>query len=291
MSPFRLSLCVREADYNIQNTSTLHLVLRLRGGPGPPEPEVQAIRLPEMLDGVMVKSKETAKKKKSSSAKPRSRAVALSASSAPSAPAAPMAPSAPAAPAANTTRAPERPASTGDAVSPPLSGEAQGEVRDYTEVPQQMDLCLEALDKEGALRPTIIGLGEVWKKRSQEGLLDKPKVTSLQKDEQKQEKDKAYDLLDALTRSGALPIECASLHIVVAATHCFQRTVLETLVKENVNPIEAMERSSLVMASVTHDQSVAALVQEEHQARLEAASPMLFDGSVLPALAELPSAG
>jgi hypothetical protein len=30
----------------------------------------------------------------------------------------------------------------------------------------------------------------------------------------------------------------ATLHIVVAATHCFDKTVTETVIQENLNPIE-----------------------------------------------------
>eukprot|EP00971_Amphidinium_carterae_P045348 892236-Amphidinium_carterae.1 len=91
-----------------------------------------------------------------------------------------------------------------------------------------MDQKFEAMDTDGSLRPTIIKPGEMWSKRAQKALLASPHESCLDTDAQKLEKDAAFDLLDALTKSGALPVEHASLHIVVAATHCFDKSVLET---------------------------------------------------------------
>merc|ERR1719498_1536841 len=131
-----------------------------------------------------------------------------------------------------------------------------------------MDRRFEEVDEDGALRPTIIGLGENWSKWTQKALLAPRTKVNLGVGEQKREKDAAFDLLDALTRSGALSIDCASLHVVVAATHCFEKSLLETVVQQSVNPIEKVERSALVMASVVHQQPASALVNESHQARL-----------------------
>ena len=38
----------------------------------------------------------------------------------------------------------------------------------------------------------------------------------LDSDDQKTEKTRCFDLLDAMSCSGSLPIECATLHVVVA---------------------------------------------------------------------------
>ncbi len=73
---------------------------------------------------------------------------------------------------------------------------------------------------------------------SRKSLLDEPAQSSLWADEQRLEKDRCYDLLDALTKSGGLAIEGATLHIVMVASHCFDKSVLKTLVEDNVNPIE-----------------------------------------------------
>merc|ERR1712012_122944 len=86
------------------------------------------------------------------------------------------------------------------------SGAASAAVteRDYTEVPQEMNKAFENLDEDNALRPTIIGLGETWSKTEQKALLAKPSIRSLDAEAQKVELNAAFDLLDALTRSGAL---------------------------------------------------------------------------------------
>ena len=39
------------------------------------------------------------------------------------------------------------------------------------------------------------------------------------------------------------------LHIVVAATHCFDKSLLDTVIQGNCNPIERVERSALIVAS------------------------------------------
>lgn len=194
-------------------------------------------------------------------------AVALSSSAAPPPPPPEAGQTAPASP------APVRPSSE-DAVG---QGGGRSDVRDYTKVPKEMDAKFEALDTDGALRPTIISPGDVWTKRAQKALLQaKPVETQLTGDAQKREKDATFDLLDALTKSGALQVDCASLHVVVAATHCFDKTVTETVVQDNVSPIEKVERSMLIMASTVHRRPPAALVQESQRERLASASPMLF---------------
>ncbi|CAE7382352.1 susA, partial [Symbiodinium sp. CCMP2456] len=164
--------------------------------------------------------------------------------------------------------APSRPAVQQPAPQPdePMdtSTEAQDErlmTRDYTQLPVQLDQRFEKLQTGGALRAAILNLQDAWQKKSQQALLAQPSQTSIGVDEQKQEKLAAFELLDALTKSGALPLVNASLHVVVAAVHCFDKTVTETVIQDNMNPIENVERSALIMASTIHQQPVAALLR------------------------------
>jgi hypothetical protein len=147
---------------------------------------------------------------------------------------------------------------------------------DYTQIPSLLDRQCEALDKDNALRPTTIKTGETWRLKYQKGLLSKPNERSLRTDEQGEEKAKAFDLLDALSRSGVLSIEAASLHVVLAATHCFDKTMMDTIVQENVNPIEPVERSMLIVAGVVHGKSTHEMLQEDQVARVAEHAPLLL---------------
>ena len=147
---------------------------------------------------------------------------------------------------------------------------------DVSKLPQVLERKFEALDSDNCLRPTILKTGDVYQKTHQKGLLSKPATQRLHAEAQKQEKDRAYDLLDALTRSGALEVEEASLHVVVASTHCFDKTLMDAVVQDNVNPIEKVERSVLIAASAIHCQAAEAMLREEQVGRVKAHCPQLF---------------
>jgi hypothetical protein len=159
----------------------------------------------------------------------------------------------------------------------PASGEL-GDSSDYTRIPGELDRQFERLDTDGALRATIINLGDPWTHTAQKGLLGSPKTLSLHGGEQRTEKNRAFDLLDALSRSGALPIDDATLHVVIAATHCFDRTLLDTVIQDNVNPIEKVERSLMIVGSTIHAQPATAILADDQRERFLATTPQLGDG-------------
>ena len=98
---------------------------------------------------------------------------------------------------------------------------------------------------------------------------------ALDADAQADAKAGAFALLDAVTRSGALPVARATLHVVLASTHGFDRTLLDTVVRGNKNPIEAVERSELIVATTVHDRCAAAIVSGAERARVATHAPML----------------
>jgi hypothetical protein len=141
---------------------------------------------------------------------------------------------------------------------------------DWTALPVALDAKLLQLDEESALRPTIITAGGTWTKRSQKSLLAPPATSTLSAEEQDRSRTEAFDLLDALSRSGSLDIDCAELHVVMACTHNFTKSLIDTVVQDNVNPIEKVERSALILATTVHDKQPSELIKPEQRERIAA---------------------
>ena len=155
------------------------------------------------------------------------------------------------------------------------SGDTQ--VMDFTRIPKILDSKFEELDDDSALRTTVIKTAEIWTKKMKQNLLSTLEEKSVGKEDRKSERNKAFDLLDAISRSGSLPISCAELHIIVAATHSFDNSLIDTVIKDNVNPIEKMEKSLLIVASTIHGAAIDQMIKDKSEvSRLEHHSPALF---------------
>eukprot|EP01036_Dinobryon_divergens_P030974 gene30974-40302_t len=149
---------------------------------------------------------------------------------------------------------------------------------DFSQLPALLDRAFDQWDSDRAVRPTIIQPADVWQRARPKALLltkEKPAAALLSSEDLNRERHAAFDLLDALTCSGALPIHDAALHVIVAATHNFGSTVMNSIVQRNRNPIEAVERSSLIMVRTLFGYgagagalSASALVQPAHLSRL-----------------------
>jgi len=145
---------------------------------------------------------------------------------------------------------------------------ASDAVVDFTAIPKKLDVTFEQHDKDNALRTTKLKLGDTWTRMRQENLLVKVSKSILQKSTQKTEKDKAFDLLDALSRSGSLAIACAELHVILGVTHCFEKSVMETVIEDNTNPIEKIDRSMFMIASTIHNVGVNKLMEGAPEEKL-----------------------
>lgn len=159
----------------------------------------------------------------------------------------------------------------------PIADDGDGDVTtDLTKLPALLEAKMLLLDTDSALRPTIISAGDRWSLRRQKSLMSSSAASSLNGKRQSTEKTTAFDFLDALSRSGSLPITEASLHVVVASTHCFDQNIMDTLVRDNVNPIDKVERSSLIVASVVHGHTIEDMVRPNRLGAVRQVSPNLI---------------
>lgn len=127
---------------------------------------------------------------------------------------------------------------------------------DLTSIPKLLDSKFELFGADesygGALRSTTVKTSEHWMKKHQKNLLAKLEEIKMSSNDQRAERNKAFDLIDALSRGGVVPMSHSELHIIIASTHCFDKSVVNTVVQDNVNPIEKIERSNLLVASQIH---------------------------------------
>lgn len=152
---------------------------------------------------------------------------------------------------------------------------------DFTQIPRQLDKRFEQFDIESALKSTKIKTSSSWKRKSSKNsLLLSPESEILTLDEQNTEKTKALDLLDALSRCGSLPIASADLHVVLATTHCFDKSLISTIIEDNINPMEKIEKSLLIIGSTIFGTSAKNLLKSDDGAltkRIAAHSPKLLE--------------
>lgn len=136
----------------------------------------------------------------------------------------------------------------GEAQEPPHQRQ-----RNFAEVPGALEACFGRLLPD--VRPCIIRAGSTWSRERQETLIGQSSTQVLGEEEQAHERNRAFDLLDALTLSGKMVINTgAELHVLLASQCSFGKSVMETLVVDNSNPMDRMERSGIIMASVVHQE-------------------------------------
>eukprot|EP01039_Chlorochromonas_danica_P006734 gene6734-7444_t len=142
---------------------------------------------------------------------------------------------------------------------------------EYYKFPQLLDNAFDGLDTSHAVQPAILHVREDWQRRKPQALAmgkdAKPLELRPSSNDLQNEKEAAFELLDALTRSGGLLIEHADLYVIVTAVHSFADSVMDTLVHQNINPIEHIEQSSLIMASTLYKHPAQKLIQSSQVSR------------------------
>jgi len=140
-------------------------------------------------------------------------------------------------------------------------------ISDFSAIPKALDSAFEKYtDQEkygGTLRNVTLKTSSTWTKKTKPNILRPVETLVIGSDLQKVERDRAYDLLDALSKSGALEIQTGELHMVVASCHSFEKSLVNTIIQDNINPIEKIERSNLIAASIIHGAEDQTLLQNE----------------------------
>ena len=167
---------------------------------------------------------------------------------------------------------------TFEPLSDPLGGETAEKFcqEDYTKIPTELDGRYSVFDEDHAVRAALIKLGSEWTLTSK-NLLRKEDSKTLGTKQQAVQKNKAFDLLDALSRSGSLQMEHVDLHLVVASSHSFHQSMMDTIVREDINPIHRVEKSLLIIASTIHKQPISDLIHPELLERISRTHPNLFN--------------
>merc|ERR1712224_375431 len=151
----------------------------------------------------------------------------------------------------------------------------------FAAIPKILDEAIERHDKNAAIRSTTIQTANFgWIRNRQKNLLSSAESKHLSKNQIASEKNRAFDLLDALSRSGCLSIPFSELHILICVTHRFDKNVMETLIQDNINPIEKLKLSTLLMASTILNIPARDLVRDEDERkRLEVSFPLLLEAA------------
>ena len=83
------------------------------------------------------------------------------------------------------------------------------------------------------------------------------------------EKNKAFDLLDAITKSGALPLKCAEFHLLIATAHSFPQSIMCALARDNIDIVTSMNRTVMIAAATVLGVPVSELLTERARAEMQ----------------------
>lgn len=132
---------------------------------------------------------------------------------------------------------------------------------DITSLPDALQKWFEASGTGNIIRPTILTPAVHWTRRRQHNLFSAPITSVLSAEQHASEKKQAYDLLDALTKSGGIEIADSELHVVVTSTHIFDQNLMDTVIQSNINPMQKLEQSMIILACTIFGTNASTLVE------------------------------
>lgn len=146
-------------------------------------------------------------------------------------------------------------------ISPTNGKEIAQHPTNFSEIPRQLDQLLQSYGNcNHTLRSVTHATVDQWELKRQENLPTKLQAFNIEASGVKGETNKALYLLEVLSSSGSLPIVSGELHIIVSVCHSFEKNVMDTIIINNVNPIEKVDFSSLLVASCIHEESIPKMV-------------------------------
>lgn len=123
----------------------------------------------------------------------------------------------------------------------------------------------ENCNKRSITQANIIHPSDNWYRERRYALVSKKIATEiLSTNELKSEKEKVFDLLHGLTNSGAYLLDqvgLVTLHVITSTTHHFDNTLINSIIKDNVNPIDDLDETLLILASTIYNTNIANLTK------------------------------
>eukprot|EP01060_Flectonema_neradi_P001170 TRINITY_DN1069_c1_g1_i6.p1 TRINITY_DN1069_c1_g1~~TRINITY_DN1069_c1_g1_i6.p1 ORF type:complete len:944 (+),score=222.58 TRINITY_DN1069_c1_g1_i6:428-3259(+) len=126
---------------------------------------------------------------------------------------------------------------------------------DFSKIPSILEQKFSSTtETAAALRPVTLKTGDCWSKLAFSSILDsRGEVASLSGLSLKSEKEAAFNLLDALTKSGTVAVKEVSVSILFGFSHSWAESILKTVAKRNRNPLEIAANTALELARTLHD--------------------------------------
>lgn len=104
-----------------------------------------------------------------------------------------------------------------------------------------------------------------WTRKRLENLVTgKIRSESLGQAKLDEERTQAFDLLDLLTLSGGSPLDVpgqVSLHVIAPLTHHFARSLVDSVVMGNINPVDELDWTLSTVAATIHNRNISEVIR------------------------------
>ena len=129
-----------------------------------------------------------------------------------------------------------------------------GKSLEFISLPKMLESVLEKFDKYDAVLPTNIKIGDNWELNNKSQLFGEKNEQSviLRNDHLLDKLNEAKDILDLLTKSGLVSLE-GDFHILLGYQYNYNKTLMDTIIQSNQNPIESVTSVTIEMLKAFYD--------------------------------------